>query len=62
MKDREEELTGSIAELNRPIVGKVKGRLEFGAKGKKITSSGEGYRVREAPACYNAFREPKKRI
>ena len=54
-KDREEEWTGSIAVGNRPFVEKVKAVLGFRAKGRKITRSGEGYQVREAPARYNVF-------
>jgi putative transposase len=54
-EDREEEWTGSIAVGNRPFVEKVKAVLGFRAKGRKITKSGEGYRVREAPARYNVF-------
>jgi hypothetical protein len=35
----------------------VKALLGFRAKGRKITRSGEGYQVREAPAHYNVFLE-----
>jgi len=40
---------------NRPFVERVKALPGFRAKGRKITRSGEGYQVREAPARYNAF-------
>jgi len=54
-KDCEEEWTDSIAVGNVPFVEEVKVLLGFRAKGRKITRSGEGYQVREAPARYNAF-------
>ena len=41
---------------------KVKAVLGFRAKGRKITRSGEGYRVREARARYNVFMGAEKRI
>ena len=59
-KDREEEWTGSIAVGNGPFVEKVKVLLGFRAKGRKITRSGEGYQVREAPARYNEFLGAKR--
>ena len=61
-KGREGEWTVSIAVRNRPFVEKVKPLLGFRAKGRKITRSGKGYQVREAPAHYNEFWGPKKRI
>ncbi|MGM0427300.1 MAG: hypothetical protein ACQEQ7_08695 [Thermodesulfobacteriota bacterium] len=54
-KGREEEWSGSIAVGNGSFVEKVKARLGFRAKGRKMIKSGEGYQVREAPAHYNEF-------
>jgi len=45
---------------NRPFVEKVKALLGFRVKGRKITRSGEGYQVREAPARYNAVLRAEK--
>jgi len=45
----------------RPFGEKVKAVLGFRAKGRKITRSGEGYQVREAPARYNVFLGAEKK-
>jgi len=43
-----------------PTAEKVKTVLGFRGKGRKISSSGEGYQVRETPAGYNAFLRVEK--
>ena len=39
----------------RHFVEKVKELLGFGAKGRKLIKSKDGYQVREAPAHHNVF-------
>jgi putative transposase len=54
-KTRQEEWTGSIAVGSRSFVENVKALLGFRAKGREVIEGGEGYRLREGPARYEAL-------
>ena len=56
-KERQDELTGSVAVGSKPFIELAQASLGFRAKGRDIIQSGEGYQLRESPASYKLLFE-----
>ena len=63
-KERQDELSASIAVGNRSFIENVKALLGFRAKGREVRQTGgSGYQLREGAAQYKAlFRVEKDNI
>jgi hypothetical protein len=56
-KGRQDEWTGSAAVGSKFFIASVKASLGFGARGRDVIESDEGYQLRESPAPHMAFFE-----
>jgi len=56
-KQRQDELTGSVAVGSKSFIESVRESLGFRVKGRDVIQSGEGYQLRESPAPYKVLFE-----